>query len=347
VLDLVRNHPAVLSASPQVEGPVLLERPAERGAMVLTPLLRGIDPKTVGEPGSILRNVRLGTNDLRGKALFIGWELARQLDVKPGDVLNILPPGLAGRMLSQMRRSKDGGAEEAFLPTEFVVRGIFDAGYYEYNVAYIATSLSYAQDLYGLEDAVHGVAIQLRDPLDADRVRKELQPMLGFDFDVRTWMDEKGEILEAVAVEKKVMFIVLFFVMIVAAFGITSTQITSVVQKTREIGVLKALGCTNGQVSWLFLSQSLFVGVLGVAAGFALGLLAVEYRNEFLEFMRQLTGLELFPASIYGFGKLPARIVPSDVALICGSALVICVVAGVLPAWNAGRLQPVQALRHD
>lgn len=347
ILALVRTHPDVVSASPLVEGPVLLERPAEKGAMVLTPLLRGVDPKTVNDAGSMLKNIRLGTNDLRGKSLFVGWELARQLDVKPGDIVNILPPGLAGRMSSQWRRSQEEGAEEVYVPTEFVVRGIFDAGYYEYNMAYIATSLSYAQDLYGLEDAVHAVTVQLRDPMSVDRVRRDLAPMLGMDFDITTWIEDKGELIQAVAVEKKVMFIVLFFVMIVAAFGITSTLITSVVQKTREIGVLKALGCTNGQVSWLFLSQSLLVGVLGVAAGLGLGLAAVEYRNEFLELMRQWTGLELFPASIYGFGKLPARIVPADVALICGSALVICLIAGVLPAWNAGRLQPVDALRHD
>jgi lipoprotein-releasing system permease protein len=160
-------------------------------------------------------------------------------------------------------------------------------------------------------------------------------------------MEEKGELLEAVAVEENVMFIVLFFVMIVAAFGITSTLITFVVQKTREIGVLKALGCTRAQVSWLFLSQSVFVGVIGVLAGCATGMLAVRYRNEFLGFMRETTHLELFPAAIYGFGELPARIEAADIALICGSALVICLLAGLLPAWNAGRLQPVEALRHE
>jgi len=135
--------------------------------------------------------------------------------------------------------------------------------------------------------------------------------------------------------------------MIVAAFGITSVLITFVVQKTREIGVLKALGATRWQVLWLFLSQSVLVGTLGVVAGLGLGWLGVQYRNEFLVFMRQVTGFELFPARIYSFSKLPALFVPSDIAAICLGSLIICVLAGLLPAWNASRLHPVEALRHE
>ena len=135
--------------------------------------------------------------------------------------------------------------------------------------------------------------------------------------------------------------------MIVAAFGIMNSLITFVVQKTREIGMLKALGGTRGQVLWLFLGQGVLVGVLGVITGFGLGMLAVTYRNEFLHFMRRATSLELFPAQIYGFTELPALLVPGDIAIICGSALLICVLAGLIPAWNASRLKPVEALRYE
>jgi len=347
VVDRVRRHPRVVDAAPWVEGPVLMDRASEGGSMVLTPLVRGVDRRAGRDITALLDKIKLGTNDLRGNGILLGWELARELDARPGDVVNILPPGLAQRMLNQARRSDDGRTEEAFMPTEFVVRGIFDAGFYEYNALYVATSLANAQDLYSLGDAVHGVIVVLDDPLMAMEVRRELSAELGPAYRISTWIEEKGEILEAVRVEKNVMFIVLFFVMIVAAFGITSTLITFVVQKTREIGVLKSLGCTGWQVAWLFLSQSVFVGLLGVTSGFVLGMLAIRYRNEFLEFMRRITGMELFPASIYGFGQLPARIDTADVALICGSAMVICVIAGLLPAWNAGRLQPVEALRHE
>ena len=143
------------------------------------------------------------------------------------------------------------------------------------------------------------------------------------------------------------MFYLLFFIMIVAALCILSALITFVVQKTREIGMLKALGATDLQVSGLFLSQSGFVGVIGVGAGFILGKVLLAYRNEFLDFMDRAVGFQLFPPSIYGFTKLPALIVPGDIMVICGSALFICLLGGVIPAWRAGRLKPVEALRYE
>jgi lipoprotein-releasing system permease protein len=120
-----------------------------------------------------------------------------------------------------------------------------------------------------------------------------------------------------------------------------------VVQKTREIGMLKALGASQFQIMWVFLSQSLMVGVIGVLSGLGLGILAVSYRNEFLFFLRKVFNFELFPERLYMFNKLPALVVPQDVALICGASLVICILAGLFPAWNASRLHPIEALRHE
>ena len=111
--------------------------------------------------------------------------------------------------------------------------------------------------------------------------------------------------------------------------------------------MLKALGATRLQISGIFLFQSAIIGIIGVASGFGLGMLAVTYRNEFLHFMRRATGWELFPASIYGFGELPAVITPSDIAVICGFSFVICILGGVLPAIRAGKLKPVEALRYE
>jgi len=133
----------------------------------------------------------------------------------------------------------------------------------------------------------------------------------------------------------------------VAALCILSAQITFVIQKTREIGMLKALGATQLQISSIFLAQSAIIGVMGVAAGCGLGMLAVAYRNEFLHFMRIATGWELFPKKVYGFGELPALISPHDVAIICLSSFVICVLGGLLPAIRAGKLKPVEALRYE
>jgi lipoprotein-releasing system permease protein len=160
-------------------------------------------------------------------------------------------------------------------------------------------------------------------------------------------MEQNSTILGALIVEKNVMFYLLFFIVIVAALCILSAQITFVVQKTREIGMLKALGATNLQISGVFLSQSAIIGVLGVLAGYGLGILALAYRNEFLHFMNRLTGWELFPAKIYGFSELPAIIDARDIAVICGSSFIICILGGVLPAIRAGRLKPVEALRYE
>jgi lipoprotein-releasing system permease protein len=343
--EVVAADARVRSVAPFVFGPVLLEKRDETGARVWAPYLRGVDPRFAGDAGPLLGRVVKGTNDLRGPALLVGRELAFNLGLRVGDVVNILPPALLQKMARD--RVRPGGPDEAYLPTEFEVRGVFDTGFYEFDATLVAVSLARAQELYGLDDRVHGLTALLHDPFTAPQAQAALVARLGPDFHVTTWMEENGHLLNAVAVEKNVMFIVLFFITIVAAFGITSTLITFVVQKTREIGILKALGATRRQVSLLFLGQSLAVGVLGVGLGLGLGLVAVRWRNEFLAFMRRTTGLELFPAEVYGFGQLPALVLPQDVALICGSALLACLLAGLLPAWNAGRLHPVEALRHD
>jgi lipoprotein-releasing system permease protein len=189
--------------------------------------------------------------------------------------------------------------------------------------------------------------VMLHDPYKAQPVEWELARALGPNYQLRSWMQENANLLNALIVEKNVMFYLLFFIMIVAALCILSALITFVVQKTREIGMLKALGATDLQVSLVFLSQAALVGAVGDLAGYGMGMLALAYRNEFLHFMDRMTGFQLFPPSIYGFTDLPALIIRKDILLICGSAWLVCILGGVIPAWRAGRLQPVEALRYE
>jgi lipoprotein-releasing system permease protein len=246
-----------------------------------------------------------------------------------------------------MSKARTDEKQDAIVPDDFEIAGIYDVGHYEYNMMYIIMSLVTAQELYRMGDTVSGLSVMLKDPDMADAVRKELSVAIGGDIAISTWIEEHSTFLDALVVEKNVMFYLLFFIMIVAAFGIMSAQITFVVQKTREIGMLKALGATSVQIMSVFLTQSTIVGVIGVSVGLGLGRLAVGYRNEFLGLMRRVFHYELFPAKLYLFNQLPAVIVPSDVALICGASLVICILAGLFPALNAARLHPVEALRHE
>ena len=167
------------------------------------------------------------------------------------------------------------------MPDDYTVTGIFDVGYFDFDANVIGASLENAQDLYNLGDGVHGLMVMLRDPYQAAAVSNELATALGANYAITTWMQENSAILGALVVEKNVMFYLLFFIVLVAALCILSAQITFVVQKTREIGMLKALGATNLQISGIFLGQSAIIGVLGVLAGYGLGVLAVTIATNF------------------------------------------------------------------
>ncbi len=337
----IRKQPEVIGAAPFFLGKMMLEtQPAVGNSKIDAPFFRGVLPELESEVSDLMKDIIAGEADFEGRTLLVGMDLARVLELQVGDHVAVYSP-------NALKRMKDSQGGEIIPGDDYRIAGIFDAGMYDYNYNIVATSLENAQDLYGIEDQVHGVLVQLSDPMRVGVVRWELQELLGPNFRVTTWMDDHRDILTALQVEKNMMFYILFFIMIVAAFGIMNSQITFVVQKTREIGMLKALGTSRLSIVVLFLSQSFVVGVIGVGMGLGLGMVALRYRNEFLDFMNRMTGLELFPASTYQFTRLPAVIDSGDITLICGSALVICVLAGVIPAWTAARLKPVDALRSE
>jgi lipoprotein-releasing system permease protein len=347
VESIVASNKYVKGVAPFVMGQVLVEtQPASGQARVFAPILRGVDPQAEARVSVLPASLVAGTFDLSHHGLIVGTVFAdpESMDLHVGDRVSVYSP----EDLKKMRAGRGRDAERAVLPEDYEIRGIFDAGFYEFNASVVIASLADAQALYDLEDrdSVHGLMVALYDPYQAPRVARELERALGDGFKVTTWMED-SPLMMAVMVEKNVMLYILFFIVIVAAFGITCTLITFIVMKTREIGLLKALGASNGQVMWVFLGQSLIVSVVGVAVGLGLGLLALAYRNEFLFAMRRLTGFELFPARIYGFSELPALIVPGDIAIICGGSLLICLLAAAFPARHASQLNPVEALRHE
>jgi lipoprotein-releasing system permease protein len=345
LMNLVASNKNVRGISPFVLGQVLVVTQPTNGQSKFTgaPWVRGVDIEHEGSVSVLPQKIMEGKFDLSGRGLVVGSQFAENLNLSVGDRVSVYSPA----DIQKMEKQRGKPDEEAVLPDDYTVTGIFDVGYFEYDADIVVTSLENAQDLYNLDDNVHGLMVMLRDPYQAPQVRRELLSTLGPGYNITIWTEENSGILNALLVEKNVMFYLLFFIVLVAALCILSAQIMFVVQKTREIGMLKALGATKLQIAGVFLSQSAIIGVLGVLSGYGLGMLMLTIRNPFLHLMNRLTGFELFPASIYGFGDLPAVIDPHDIAVICGLSFVICIFGGVLPAIRAGQLKPVEALRYE
>jgi lipoprotein-releasing system permease protein len=345
LLKEITNNPKVVGVAPFVVGEVVIQ--GEQSAddtNCAAGILDGIDPACEGSVSVLPTSIVRGKFTVEDKGLLMGTDLASYLRIEVGDRVALYSGASLKKMAQNARHTND----VVVLAKDFTVRGIFDVGFPAYNRTHVMTSLEEAAKVFDMpEDSVSGIKVKLHDEFQVDAVAGQLQAALKEPVRLMTWREETPDIFNALAVEKNMMFILLFFIMIVAAFGIVSSQITFVVQKTREIGILKALGASNGQVLTLFLSQSVVVGILGVGLGFGLANLALHYRNEFLHFLRDVTHIYLLPPSIYQVYELPASIEKGDVLLICGTAFCACVLAGLFPAWKASRLQPVEALRHE
>ena len=347
------SAPGVVAAAPFVQGPVIVEFNHQR----LAPKIRGIDPEREARVGDLSKFLVSGSLDLSGDSTVIGSELARTLGVKVGDIVTVYSPGNLGEVIDQLDRlkSKPGKSSaegidqlrQMILPTQLTVTGIFESGRYLYDSEFLLVPLHIGQELYGLGGSVHGLSVRTVDPDRAAAIRDEVRKRIPDTLSCTTWMDMNRQLFDAIAMERHVMFFLLMFIILVAAFGIMNTLITVTVQKTREIGVLKALGARTWQIVSVFLLQGMVVGLIGVASGLVLGMSLIRYRNQVSAWLSSTLGVEIFPRSVYQFNEIPAEVVPTDVALICVSAFVICSLAALIPAWIASRLDPVKALRYE
>jgi len=350
-MEICKQEPHVIAVAPFVQGPVIIEFQNRR----LAPKIRGIEPDLEKNVVDVSEFIKAGSYDLEGDKTVLGSELARTLGAGVGDKVTIYSPGNLGQILDELgRMEKEGGKPEdasalkqMILPRELEVSGIFESGRYQYDSEYLLVPLHIGQELYNLGDAVHGLALKTSDPYLAPMVREGLNARLPSPEFALTWIDINKQIFDAIRMERNVMFFLLMFIVLVAAFGIMNTLITVTVQKTREIGVMMALGARTHQIIGIFLAQGMVVGVFGTATGLALGISMVQYRNQVSNLMTEFFGIEIFPRGIYQFSEIPAQVIPSDVAIICVSAFVICSVAALIPAWFAARLDPVKALRYE
>ncbi len=344
------KQPDILATSPFVQGPVLVEFQNRR----LAPKIRGIDPELEEKVIPIKEYIIAGEYDLDGAKTVLGSDLARTLGAGVGDKVTVFSPGNINEVLKELDRiekeddkSAVPGLKQMLLPTELEVSGIFESGRYLYDSEFLLVPLHIGQEVYNLGGSAHGIAIRTTDPFKADTIRDALNAALEPPNMAVSWMDLNRQMFDAIRTERKVMLIILMIIVIVAAFCITNTLITVTTEKTRDIGILKALGASSTQVMMVFFIQGCLVGILGNITGLALGMFLVQYRNEVSHLLTSAFGVEVFPRSVYQFSEIPAQVVPSDVVIICVSAFIICSVAALLPAWFAARLDPVKALRHE
>jgi lipoprotein-releasing system permease protein len=237
--------------------------------------------------------------------------------------------------------------EQIYLPEEVTVVGIFSMGLYEYDSSIIVVHLDQAADLFGYQwGNASSIHASVPDPFNlapiADRLERTLPGAR-----IVTWQQANRKLFGALRVEKNLMFFLLIFIVIVAAFGIAGTLITVVVQKTKEIGILKAVGMTPGLVARIFLLQGAIIGVIGTALGTALGLTAIHYRNQIADILARIMGVEIFPKELYHLSQIPALVKRGDVIIIVGLALAICILASLIPALYASLLSPAMALQEE
>jgi lipoprotein-releasing system permease protein len=349
-----------VAVAPYIQGYVMVEKDNR----VTTPMFRAIDPVAEGKVNDLEKFIKDGKYDLKGDSAIIGSILAKPylLGAQIGDKISVISPRTVEGIADELQREQDDPKakpktfkdfkEEGVLPEDLTITGIFESGRYEYDSGVLLVPLNVGQELYELGDSVQGLSVRTTDQGTADRVADQLNTALNTEefrgVHAVAWMngDDKNRI-GAIKFEHNIMFIILMFLVIIAAFCVMNTLITVTVQKRREIGIMKALGANVRQIVWVFLAQGMVVGLFGNIIGLTLGLTLVAFRNEFRTFLEHLLHIEIFSQDIYEFSQIPARVQPGEMTLICISAFVICSVAALIPAWFAARLDPVKALRYE
>ena len=260
----------------------------------------------------------------------------------------------AKHLTDLVKFNAEGGIElndesTAYLPAEFTVAGIYELGKSDFDQLVFFAGMDDASELLfdpGQFAGATGIYGWGKDPFDQQKLLADLSAALP-EYMVIGWEEANRNFLEVLAVEKLMMFFLLIFIVLVAAFSITNTLITSIYQKTREIGLLKALGCTDGSIMRIFILQGFLVGLIGSICGTVSGYLVIRFRQDIVDFASMISGQELFPKKFYFFDQLPAEIILSDVLFIVISSIVLCTVGALLPALRAARLQPSEALRYE
>jgi lipoprotein-releasing system permease protein len=330
VTEKVAGTGDVIAATPFIYNQVMVKQAGN----VSGAILRGIDPRSAGRVLNIEKMIKEGAlSSLEARrgglpTIILGRELSKLLGAFPGDTVTVVSP--EGK-LTPLGRVPNTQA--------FRVAGIFDSGMYEYDASMLFVSLTEAQAFLGLGDRVTGLEARVRDVEQSDRIAKEIEKELGYPFWTKDWKMMNRSLFAALKLEKITMFVILTMIVLVGALNIISTLVMVVMEKTRDIAVLRAMGASARNIMTIFIFQGLLVGLVGTVAGLAsgLGLCHLLGRYKFIS----------LPSDVYYISTLPVRVEVMDVWFVAAAAVIISFLATLYPSWYASRLNPVEALRYE
>ncbi len=356
LMEKIQSVEGVTSVTPFVQGQVIMDYGGRR----LAPIMRAIQPDEaeVARFQAIIEEGGEFLLDL--DTVVIGDELARGMGIEVGHTILLYSPSEIDTLVQAINQAENAqtdeerrkwfevARDEVTVPSELTVTGIFDSGFFEFDANFVMAHLETGQTLYNLGGDVHGISVETVDAYRADAIKGMLLEAIGWQYRCLTWADRHQARLEAVVVERQVMWFILLFLMIVAGFCIMNTMITVTYQKRAEIGLIKAIGAPESMIARLFLIQGVIVGVFGVITGLLLAWVFIENRKIIIDFIGEVFKVRMFAEEVYGFPDgLPAVVTFRDVFWISFGAFVSCTLAALAPAIIAARLEPAKALRSE